>query len=199
MGEMKVEHILLFLVGAFLAYHMMKGCECNKVEGMSDYSVGSRSLHGFPHLPHLPYLPHLPHLPKSKPKPKPKPKPKSKPKPGPEPNNIGGNCSATQYGCCPGSEGIAAKSYVDRCLPRVVDEDGMTSTDIRAMCPSTGETKSCYSDGQRCVVTEKCLHPEKDEYEGGGGIVKEDGTRTKCRLCGFGDRPDCPRGVRLFH
>ena len=29
MGEMKVEHVLLFLVGAFLAYHMMK-----KIEGL---------------------------------------------------------------------------------------------------------------------------------------------------------------------
>ena len=28
MGEMKVEHVLLFLVGAFLVYHMMK-----KIEG----------------------------------------------------------------------------------------------------------------------------------------------------------------------
>ena len=34
MGEMKVEHVLLFLVGAFLVYHMMKGCGCNKVEGI---------------------------------------------------------------------------------------------------------------------------------------------------------------------
>ena len=34
MGEMKIEHVLLFLVGAFLVYHMMKGCGCNKVEGM---------------------------------------------------------------------------------------------------------------------------------------------------------------------
>ena len=32
MGEMKVEHVLLFLVGAFLVYHMMKGC--GRVEGM---------------------------------------------------------------------------------------------------------------------------------------------------------------------
>jgi hypothetical protein len=31
MGEMKVEHVLLFLVGAFLVYHMMKGC--GRVEG----------------------------------------------------------------------------------------------------------------------------------------------------------------------
>jgi hypothetical protein len=36
MGEMKIEHVLLFLVGAFLVYHMMKGCGCNKVEGMRD-------------------------------------------------------------------------------------------------------------------------------------------------------------------
>jgi hypothetical protein len=36
MGEMKIEHVLLFLVGAFLVYHMMKGCGCNKVEGMND-------------------------------------------------------------------------------------------------------------------------------------------------------------------
>jgi len=26
MGEMKVEHVLLFLVGAFLVYHMMGKC-----------------------------------------------------------------------------------------------------------------------------------------------------------------------------
>ena len=36
MGEMKVEHVLLFLVGAFLVYHMMKGC--GRVEGMQDCS-----------------------------------------------------------------------------------------------------------------------------------------------------------------
>ena len=33
---MKVEHVLLFLVGAFLVYHMMKGC--GRVEGMQDCS-----------------------------------------------------------------------------------------------------------------------------------------------------------------
>ena len=32
MGEMKVEHVLLFLVGAFLVYHMMG--KCRRVEGM---------------------------------------------------------------------------------------------------------------------------------------------------------------------
>jgi hypothetical protein len=32
MGEMKVEHVLLFLVGAFLVYHMMEGCR--RVEGI---------------------------------------------------------------------------------------------------------------------------------------------------------------------
>lgn len=31
MGEMKVEHVLLFLVGAFLVYHMMG--KCGRVEG----------------------------------------------------------------------------------------------------------------------------------------------------------------------
>jgi len=31
MGEMKVEHVLLFLVGAFLVYHMMG--KCRRVEG----------------------------------------------------------------------------------------------------------------------------------------------------------------------
>jgi len=36
MGEMKVEHVLLFLVGAFLVYHMMKGC--GRVEGISQCS-----------------------------------------------------------------------------------------------------------------------------------------------------------------
>ena len=30
MGEMNVEHVLLFLVGAFLVYHMMKGCGCKE-------------------------------------------------------------------------------------------------------------------------------------------------------------------------
>jgi hypothetical protein len=30
MGEMKVEHVLLFLVGSFLVYHMMKGCGCKE-------------------------------------------------------------------------------------------------------------------------------------------------------------------------
>jgi hypothetical protein len=30
MGEMKVEHVLLFLVGAFLVYHMMG--KCRRVE-----------------------------------------------------------------------------------------------------------------------------------------------------------------------
>jgi len=33
MGEMKVEHVLLFLVGAFLVYHMMGNCGCKRVEG----------------------------------------------------------------------------------------------------------------------------------------------------------------------
>ena len=33
MGEMKVEHVLLFLVGAFLVYHMMGKCRCK--EGIS--------------------------------------------------------------------------------------------------------------------------------------------------------------------
>lgn len=32
MGEMKVEHVLLFLVGAFLVYHMMG--KCRSVEGL---------------------------------------------------------------------------------------------------------------------------------------------------------------------
>lgn len=30
---MKVEHVLLFLVGAFLVYHMI--CNCGRVEGLS--------------------------------------------------------------------------------------------------------------------------------------------------------------------
>ena len=30
---MKVEHVLLFLVGAFLVYHMMGDCGCKRVEG----------------------------------------------------------------------------------------------------------------------------------------------------------------------
>jgi hypothetical protein len=34
MGEMKVEHVLLFLVGAFLVYHMMG--KCRRVEGYND-------------------------------------------------------------------------------------------------------------------------------------------------------------------
>ena len=34
MGEMKVEHVLLFLVGAFLVYHMMG--KCRRVEGYDD-------------------------------------------------------------------------------------------------------------------------------------------------------------------
>jgi len=33
MGEMKVEHVLLFLVGAFLVYHMMG--KCRRVEGIT--------------------------------------------------------------------------------------------------------------------------------------------------------------------
>ena len=33
MGEMKVEHVLLFLVGAFLVYHMMG--KCRRVEGVA--------------------------------------------------------------------------------------------------------------------------------------------------------------------
>ncbi len=50
MGEMKVEHVLLFLVGAFLVYHMMKGCGCNKIEGMIDW--GGLNLPGLgPHWP----------------------------------------------------------------------------------------------------------------------------------------------------
>jgi hypothetical protein len=36
MGEMKVEHVLLFLVCAFLVYHMMGGCGCNRVEGFQN-------------------------------------------------------------------------------------------------------------------------------------------------------------------
>ena len=38
MREMKIEHVLLFLVGVFLVYHMMKGCGCK--EGWM-VSVGS--------------------------------------------------------------------------------------------------------------------------------------------------------------
>jgi hypothetical protein len=34
MGEIKIEHVLLFLVGAFLAYHMMGNCGCKRVEGL---------------------------------------------------------------------------------------------------------------------------------------------------------------------
>ena len=37
MGEMKVEHVLLFLVGAFLVYHMMGKCGCK--EGISRKEV----------------------------------------------------------------------------------------------------------------------------------------------------------------
>ena len=33
MGEMKVEHVLLFLVGAFLVYHMMG--KCGRIEGIT--------------------------------------------------------------------------------------------------------------------------------------------------------------------
>ena len=34
MGEMKVEHVLLFLVGAFLLYHMMG--KCRSFEGYTN-------------------------------------------------------------------------------------------------------------------------------------------------------------------
>ena len=34
MSEMKVEHVLLFLVGAFLVYHMMG--KCGRVEGFNE-------------------------------------------------------------------------------------------------------------------------------------------------------------------
>ncbi len=43
MGEMKVEHILLFLVGAFLAYHMMGNCGCKRVEGLFECSGNGNS------------------------------------------------------------------------------------------------------------------------------------------------------------
>ena len=33
--NLSVEHVLLFLVGAFLAYHMMGNCGCKRVEGYS--------------------------------------------------------------------------------------------------------------------------------------------------------------------
>ena len=33
---MKVEHVIVILIGAFLVYHMMEGCRCNKVEGVRD-------------------------------------------------------------------------------------------------------------------------------------------------------------------
>ncbi len=35
MGEMKVEHVLLFLVGAFLVYHMMG--KCRGFEGLQGH------------------------------------------------------------------------------------------------------------------------------------------------------------------
>jgi hypothetical protein len=44
MGEMKVEHVLLFLVGAFLVYHMMGNCGCKRVEGINDCVIGRYSL-----------------------------------------------------------------------------------------------------------------------------------------------------------
>ena len=36
MGEIKIEHVLLFLVGAFLVYHMMG--KCGRVEGIQNCS-----------------------------------------------------------------------------------------------------------------------------------------------------------------
>jgi len=39
MGEMKVEHVLLFLVGAFLVYHMMG--RCGMVEGIQSCGTGN--------------------------------------------------------------------------------------------------------------------------------------------------------------
>lgn len=46
MGEMNVEHVLLFLVGAFLVYHMMG--KCGRVEGatdMNDCKYGKYPIH----------------------------------------------------------------------------------------------------------------------------------------------------------
>ena len=37
MGKMNVEHVLLFLVGAFLAYHMMCNCGCI-IEGNDNHN-----------------------------------------------------------------------------------------------------------------------------------------------------------------
>jgi len=45
MGEMKVEHVLLFLVGAFLVYHMMG--KCRRVEGLATCR-GVGYAHSFP-------------------------------------------------------------------------------------------------------------------------------------------------------
>ena len=39
MGEMKVEHVLLFLVGAFLVYYMMG--KCGRVEGWGSLDMVS--------------------------------------------------------------------------------------------------------------------------------------------------------------
>jgi len=162
MGEMKIEHILLFLVGAFLAYHMMKGCGCNKVEGMRN-------------------------LPK-----------------------VGGDCTTTSYGCCPGGK-RAATSDVDECLPHVVDLDGMSTPEARGACPkhARGEkapwsTPECYSAGQRCIYDPACLDPNSENFkEGQGCIVKngdllghEDDHRTACRICGVKGYPPCPRGAK---
>ena len=36
--NLSVEHVLLFLVGAFLVYHMIGKCGCNRVEYFSDES-----------------------------------------------------------------------------------------------------------------------------------------------------------------
>jgi hypothetical protein len=67
MGEMKIEHVLLFLVGAFLVYHMMKDCGCN-VEGLNPRP--SPKPHNLKVLPIIPGVP-APDLPPPPPSPPP--------------------------------------------------------------------------------------------------------------------------------
>ena len=166
MGEMKVEHILLFLVGAFLVYHMMGGCRCKKVEGFR-YKHKHKHKHKREQLP-----PSLPIscdattwgcCPDGK-------TPALSMTDDCFPKIVNRNGEApTQYEMetyCPNSENSKTRACYDsdkRC-------------EYTEFCRN--KIKDDPHNGLGCIAE---LDPDSGET-----------IRTKCRYCGFGNYPDCP-------
>ena len=176
MGEMKVEHVLLFLVGAFLVYHMMKGCGCNKVEGMKDHLEGQ-----------VGYLT------------------KNKPRLiggdcasttyGCCPHKFKREAKSGVDECLPhvvDFNGMSTPEARDAC-PRNPKSEGLPWS-----------TPECYYDGQRCIFDPACLDPDSENFNQGLGCIVKDGDllgqeddhRTACRICGVEGYPTCPRGAK---